>query len=199
MNSEVFPLIQIEIDLMRAAGFTLVLCANYRYFYRSFIFDLIQRNQFSEVHINANQIDEIEDFAQFEEKEPFDLFRGFLYIYCPFIFDNNDSITLLKKLGKKPRISVNCFSNDIENSLKLPIVHSIKPFAYCKTGFKYKYLRVTWVKTKLIQKNEFFSLNSKSRKLISKSHKKKIMIILCTTRRSCFEFFLFQDFVRFSR
>lgn len=48
-------LILFEIDLMTAAGFTLVLCSILNHF----TYKLIKRNQFSEIHINLMNSDTI--------------------------------------------------------------------------------------------------------------------------------------------
>ena len=142
LEPDMIQLINLEIDLMVAAGFTLVLCANYSLLYQYFLFDLIQNNQFSEIHINANTSLEIEAFLRSAKNKPFNTFRGFLYIYSPYIDKDSETKKILREFRKSPRISILTFSNDIFNSLKMPIPYSVKPFVYCKTGFKQEFLRI---------------------------------------------------------
>ena len=148
MNSEVFPLIQIEIDLMRAAGFTLVLCANYYQKAKDYFFRFINDDQFSEIHINFPTKSSLSDFQRFlmeskaRKNVHFQNFQGYIYFYSLFLKNLSEAYKIYAQLKKWPRINFIQFSKNISESLKGVNCRFTRPFSYCKCGFKYKKIRV---------------------------------------------------------
>lgn len=145
LNQKKDQLIKLEIDLMCAAGFTLVLCAKYSPNSANFLFDLVERNQFSEIHLNINDLPNTEHFLKASKKRShsqFQFFDGYFYLYSHYIEKDSIYRPIFKELKKMPRLSIMSFSDDISESLNSVQIHESNPFPYCKNGFKFNNLRI---------------------------------------------------------
>lgn len=136
---EIYNIIMLEIYLMVASGFTLVLCI--QYYDSDILFNIINCSHFSEIHLSFKTTKDIENFLQ--KKDKLKPINGFMYIYSPFLHKYNIFKDNFKKLKKMPRIQIITFSTNICDSLIKPIYQESPHFTYCKTGFKYKYLRIS--------------------------------------------------------
>ncbi|KAK8839804.1 hypothetical protein M9Y10_031512 [Tritrichomonas musculus] len=143
--SEFFQIVQLEIDLMAAAGFTLALCVNYSEKIKSFLFDLINNNQFAEIHFDFPSISDVSNFLQDSKSKShshFKAFQGFFYIYSLFAEKHSLSHSIFRELKQIPRITVIPFSRKIEEAFKKVNFTFTRPFAYCKVGFKIEKIRI---------------------------------------------------------
>ena len=149
-------LIKLEISLMKASGFTLVLCANLNNL-TDFLLHLIQKYQFAEVHLTSENEDNLINFFN-KSSFDFSFLKGFMYIYSPYISKKSQFREKYKKCKKILRVKLLTFSEDIKKSIKIPFFQIIRPFMYCKGGFKHQYLRVELSNTSLYNdKNDFDS------------------------------------------
>ena len=112
-----------------------------QYYDSDILFDIINCSHFSEIHLSFKTTKDIENFLQ--KKDKLKPINGFMYIYSPFLHKYNIFKDNFKKLKKMPRIQIITFSTNICDSLIKPIYQESPHFTYCKTGFKYKYLRIS--------------------------------------------------------
>ncbi|KAK8839195.1 hypothetical protein M9Y10_032124 [Tritrichomonas musculus] len=140
-KTKIMQIIKIEIDLLSASGLTLVLCFNYTPDTIDFFKQIIQDDQFSEIHCNIFKDSNIKSFLQnFQNISHF--FRGYFYLYCHFTEKKSEEQLLMKELKKNPRTFISTFSMSPQKVLtKLEFIQT-KPFSHCKSGFKYDHLRI---------------------------------------------------------
>lgn len=139
-------LIKLEIDLMAAAGFILVLTAQFTDRNMQFLLKLISENQFSEIHLNIQENDQSESFLKEiiqHNNTHLMPFKGFFYLYSHFIDKEKiDLKNAIKELKKNPRFTLVKFAKSIFDSIRKPIFSEIRPFPYYKNGFYRKNLRI---------------------------------------------------------
>ncbi|KAK8852979.1 hypothetical protein M9Y10_017976 [Tritrichomonas musculus] len=151
-NSNSFNWIQIklEVDLMEAAGYKLVLCVYELGKSKKTLFRLIRDNQFSEIHYNtSNDIYSnclnifLNDFKKKDYKLNFKKMKTYFYFYVKMdnIISDNQKL-VLQELKKMPHVKVTLYSGDLSHCFENFSLVATKPFAYCKNGFDSKYIRV---------------------------------------------------------
>lgn len=129
-NDNIIHLINLEIDLMQASGFTLVLCVRIPEddidLSNKIIENIIRTHYFAEIHFVFDFEDDMEMY-NFEEVakdilNAYDDIRGYFYLYSPFFEQISPSAKkYLKELKKKPRFTNTSLSKEfiIKNSVVL--------------------------------------------------------------------------------
>ena len=153
----ILQFIKLEVDLMKASGFTLVICAKIDFFLSKYSMEFILKgHQFEEIHINMEHhsyLDEKKYFYKLlETNEKHLLDNGFLYFYTNFFLDNRSNIHLKDIKSEKRFFQLIYFSDDFDKALKTGTTeftnesfgfkYVSKPFSYCKTGFDYEFIRI---------------------------------------------------------
>ncbi|KAK8881401.1 hypothetical protein M9Y10_004137 [Tritrichomonas musculus] len=143
---KVYQYIKLEIDLMSASGLTLVLCYNSQLEEDTFLYQIIQDNQFSELHINIfnKKTRNLKNFLIFMKENFYESspLKGFIYLYSYFLKEHSQGWLQMKLVKKIPRLKAISFSLTPSKALKKVELIPTKPFPHCKTGFDNKYLRI---------------------------------------------------------
>ena len=158
--------IKLEIDLMAASGFTLVLCASATSETVNFYMQLIKDNQFAEIHFNIFNIDYLPKFYKtiYEKYHShFEHYKGYFYLYHRYFdydknqvdifeiseFDGqkkelrqNTYDSIVNYIKTRPRINIFCFNKKIEKVFKKVELFQSVPFAFCKEGFESNHLKI---------------------------------------------------------
>lgn len=142
---------KLEIDLLEACGYILVMCFRDTGSDKDFFFKILQENKFAEVHYNICSENEkynvesfYKDYSQ-KYKSGFKSFTGYFYFYANFVDSKSfDERSIYKIFKHIPRVKIISFAGSIYDNFinpKLALTKAEK-FAYCKNGFDYNYLRI---------------------------------------------------------
>lgn len=151
VNSNEYQSLKIEIDLLEASGYILVMCFTDTGENKDLFFQILHENKFSEVHYNLcseNEKYNVESFYKdFSEKykSSFESFEGYFYFYANFINSKSEDEKSIYKMFKHiPRVKIISFTGSVYEGFlndKLTIKKTDE-FIYCKNGFDYNYLRI---------------------------------------------------------
>ena len=172
-KAEIF--INFEILILKSLGFTLVLCTYISSSSKKnhFIFDLIKKGYFAEIHMDFKRklYDSIMELNEIlskilaifvrknqdlgGQKVPYIKFHGYFYLYFPYSSTISDSLKYLETLNQNPYYNHFIYSLDLSKCFKPLLVKKVRPFVYCETGFKSDVVKVNLCKIPLYdQENE---------------------------------------------
>lgn len=138
-----FKLTNLEIDLMHAAGFQIVLCVKMDLdegVYKMLFEETLSTHKFAEIHFFVQRDEDtrpnsLDNFFG-SLLNIYDKIDGYFYLYSQFVLDKeSEASKAIKKLKSKPRFRGFFTSNNTYYSIKSLISEKTKPFVYCKTGF----------------------------------------------------------------
>ena len=95
-----------------------------------------------------------EEIAEYIVKS-YDDIQGYFYLYSNFA--SPSAIEIVRKFIKKPKFQFVFYCDKLENTFKKISLYKSKPFLYCKTGFKSKYLRVHLSNIPIYDEKDMFS------------------------------------------
>ena len=130
---------------MKAAGLTLVLCYYGSSNTKSFLYKIIEDDQFSELHIHILNKNFLNDYLKFMKDifiSKYVLLKGFIYLFTKFYDKYSINWILINYFKEIPRTEVISFSIKPDKALIKINFLPTEPFSYYKTGFNCKYLRV---------------------------------------------------------
>ena len=71
-----------------------------------------------------------------------DQFKGYFYLYSPFVDENSKFYDNFKQLKKRPHFYTFLYSHDLKKTLKKIQFKETQSFSYCKTGFQKYQIRI---------------------------------------------------------
>ena len=141
-------LIELEIDLMAAVGFTLVLCIRHNDWYLdfkpSYLSYILLKHHFSEIHINYNGSGNQKGDIFSGILNNYDKYDGYFYLYSQYLSENKDGklYPIFTELKKKPRFKLIYFGDSIKQSLKIEKCENVSTIKYCNDGFAKDKIRI---------------------------------------------------------
>ncbi|KAK8836772.1 hypothetical protein M9Y10_037294 [Tritrichomonas musculus] len=166
-DKNLYILIKMEASILKSLGFTIALCCyiNFSTLDYNFLFDLIEENFFSEIHMNLDHkspknlgifTERIKQIISRSHKfDEFD-FYGYFYIYISYspeidelIFNDKDFVNYL---DENPYFSHFFYSKNLNACLQKVEKEEISPFCYCESGFKMNLVKVNFCEIPLFEK-----------------------------------------------
>ena len=165
-DESIIPYINMEIDIMTASGFTLVLCFMSKInlsILEIFIQKTIETHQFAEIHFNYGifetnkamkqgiatnlNINSVDLFNFLEKYEKIFTSNGYFYLYTRFPEGNDNKNSFKKYKSETPYFELIFFSSDMTDVFKHGTMESSSDssnifFIYCKTGFDLNLIRI---------------------------------------------------------
>ncbi|KAK8889049.1 hypothetical protein M9Y10_033792 [Tritrichomonas musculus] len=159
---KIFSYINLEIDLMAASGFTLVLSFIGKIkssITDTFIKETLVTHQFAEIHFNLlHSFGSTKKFFSYlQQNEKYLSDNGYLYLYTEYFKQSVVEKNHFKKYkSEKPFFRLFFYSDEMIKAMKhgtmssnfrfchesSSILYKYKPFVYCKTGFDQDLIRV---------------------------------------------------------
>ncbi|KAK8885869.1 hypothetical protein M9Y10_041326 [Tritrichomonas musculus] len=150
-SKDAAALINLEVDVMKALGFTLVLTyhLNSAGKNHNIFFDLVKKEFFSEIHMNLDihSYDNIQTFDDIIITIYTDIFcdsdyfnYGYFYVYLSFSPKYAVNVEVLN--SPKPYLNVFFYSLELKKVFHKAKVEPIHPFVYCEAGFKSDVLEI---------------------------------------------------------